>query len=79
MERSVVTLNGIIIIYRLNPPKATLWQGMDRWIGLCDRRGETRLEGTCGQILQAPAVVLHLCKCSRDREVFPQAGEGEEG
>lgn len=79
MERSVVTINGLIIIYHLNPLKATLWQGMDRWIGPCDRRGETRPEGACGPILQAPAVVLRLCKHSRGRKGLPQACEGEGG
>lgn len=48
---------------------------MDRWGGLCDWRGEARLEGACGQLLQAS----HLCKHSPDWEGFPQAREGEEG
>lgn len=75
MERSAVTLK--IIIYHLNPPTATLWQGsrpVDRWV-CSDRMEETRLEGACGQILQAPQSG-HLCKCSHIREELPQAWAG---
>lgn len=80
MERSVVTINNIIIIYHLNPPKATLWQGdrsMDRSVVTGGKRPDWKepVVRYCRppQSGCISANVLVSGKC------LPRSGEDEEG
>lgn len=72
MEKSVVTINDIII-YHLNPLKATLWQGIDRWTGLLWQDGRDQTGGSLRSDPAGTTVLPALCKCSCVREVLPQA------
>lgn len=72
MERSVVTINDIII-YHPNPPTATLCQGIDRWTGLLWQDGRDQTGRSLWSDPARPTVTPPLCKRSHVREVLPQA------
>ena len=72
MERSVVTINGII----MESSQSHTVAGRDWWIGVLWQEGRGQTGRSLWSDLAGPAVVPCLCKCSYVRAVFSRPSKG---